>query len=78
MVLLAAVMMLHGVVVAQNVDGSIVVQHDAFGGMPAMTMAFRTRGITPPRAGARITATVDERTEPWTLTNFRVVGSAIE
>lgn len=75
---LAAAVMLHGVVVVQNVDGSIVVRHDAFGAMPAMAMPFRTRGITRPRAADRITASVDERTEPWTLTNLRVVGTATE
>ncbi|MEO6913372.1 MAG: sigma factor-like helix-turn-helix DNA-binding protein [Candidatus Baltobacteraceae bacterium] len=44
----------------------------------AMAMPFRTRGITRPRVADRITATVGERTDPWTLTNLRVVGTTIE
>ncbi len=51
-------------------NGTIVVRHAAFGGMPAMTMTFavrpksRVRELQP---GAIIDAAVDVRTEPWTL-----------
>jgi len=52
--------------------GQAIVRHDAFGSMPAMTMPFR---IVPReraaqlQAGAVIDATVDTKTEPWTLSN---------
>jgi protein SCO1/2 len=50
--------------------GTVIVRHDAFAGMPAMTMAFRV--IPQARArelqvGAIIDADVDTDTEPWTL-----------
>lgn len=62
---------LHGVVLSLNErDGTIIVRHDAFGGMPAMTMPFRVspksrvRELQP---GAIVEADVDATTEPWTL-----------
>ncbi len=64
---------LHGVVLAVTPKtGQAIVRHDAFGSMPAMTMPFR---IVPReraaqlQAGATIDATVDTKTEPWTLSN---------
>ncbi len=64
-------MHLHGVVLAVTPnDGQAIVRHDAFGGMPAMTMAFR---ITPRSVlgklhpGDILDATVDTTTDPWTL-----------
>ena len=62
---------LHGVVLGLTPDtGTVIVRHDPFSGMPAMTMAFRV--IPQSRArelqvGAVIDADVDVRTEPWTL-----------
>jgi protein SCO1/2 len=61
----------HGVVL--RVDeraGTVIVRHDAFAGMPAMTMPFR---VSPParvrelQPGAIVDAAVDTTTEPWTL-----------
>jgi protein SCO1 len=64
---------MHGVVLAVTPKtGEVVVRHDAFGSMPAMTMPFR---IVPRaraaqlQAGAAIDADVSTATEPWTLTN---------
>jgi protein SCO1/2 len=64
---------LHGVVLAVTPKtGEVVVRHDAFGSMPAMTMPFR---IVPReraaqlQAGATIDADVDTSTEPWTLSH---------
>jgi protein SCO1/2 len=64
---------LHGVVLAVTPQaGTIIVRHDAFAGMPAMTMAFRVipqaraRELQP---GAIIDAEVDVSTDPWTLRN---------
>jgi protein SCO1/2 len=64
---------LHGVVLGVTPQtGMVIVRHDAFAGMPAMTMAFRVIPQTRAselQAGAIIDAEVDVRTEPWTLRN---------
>jgi protein SCO1/2 len=64
---------LHGLVLAVTPKtGEVIVRHDPFGSMPAMTMPFR---IVPReraaqlQAGATIDAEVDTRTEPWTLSH---------
>jgi protein SCO1 len=64
---------LHGVVLAVTPKtGEVIVRHDPFGSMPAMTMPF---GIVPRdraaqlQPGALIDADVDVKTEPWTLSN---------
>lgn len=66
----------HGVVLAVTPgDAQAIVRHDAFAGMPSMSMPFK---IAPPsRAGELqpgniIDATVDTATDPWTLKNLRV------
>jgi protein SCO1/2 len=64
---------LHGVVLAVTPKtGEVIVRHDAFGTMPAMTMSFRI--VPRERAGqllpgATIDADVSTATEPWTLSN---------
>ena len=64
---------LHGVVLGLTPQtGEIIVRHDAFGGMPGMTMPFRV--IPQSRArelqiGAIVDGDVDTRTDPWTLRN---------
>jgi len=69
---------LHGVILAvQEKQGQVVVRHDPFHGMPAMTMPFkvvpasRLATLSP---GNAIDATVDTSTEPWTLKGIRVAG----
>jgi len=64
---------LHGVVLSLDERaGTVIVRHDAFAGMPAMTMRFRVaprarvRELQP---GAIVDADVDLGTEPWTLRN---------
>ncbi len=64
---------LHGVVLSVTpATGEAIVRHDAFAGMPSMTMPFR---ITPKsqaaelQAGSVIDATVDRSTDPWTLSH---------
>lgn len=62
---------IHGLVLAVTPKtGEVILRHDAFGGMPSMTMPFRIL----PRAraaellpGNEIDANVDTSTEPWTL-----------
>jgi protein SCO1/2 len=64
---------LHGVVLAVTPKtGEVIVRHDPFGSMPAMTMPFRI--VPRDRAaqlqpGALIDADVSTTTEPWTLSN---------
>ena len=69
---------LHGTVLAvQGPQRQVIVRHDGFDGMPAMTMPFRVpdnASLAKLRAGNGIEADVDVRTEPWTLRNVRVVG----
>ena len=69
----SAAVRLHGVVLAVTPKtGEVIVRHDAFGTMPAMTMPFRI--VPRERAaqllpGATIEADVSTKTEPWTLSN---------
>lgn len=73
-------MKLHGVILAvQQNQGEVVVRHDPFHGMPTMTMPFRvvpTSELAKLQAGNTIDASVDMKTEPWTLSNLRVAGEA--
>ena len=64
---------LHGVVLAVTPKtGQVIVRHDPYGSMPAMTMVFaivpraRAAQLQP---GATIDADVSRKTEPWTLSN---------
>ena len=70
---------LRGVVLeVDSSKGQAIVRHDAFGGMPSMTMPFRIpdrASLEKLRVGNGIEADVDEKTEPWTLRNVRVGGS---
>src|ERR1019366_1087310 len=52
-----------------------VVRHEAYGGMPAMSMLFKLspRDTARLHEGDRIEATVDERTDGESLSNVRVV-----
>jgi cytochrome oxidase Cu insertion factor (SCO1/SenC/PrrC family)/Cu/Ag efflux protein CusF len=70
---------LHGVILGitpQN--GEAVVRHDAFAGMPSMTMPFRIlprSRVGELQPGTTIDATVDRSTDPWTLRDVTVVDS---
>jgi protein SCO1 len=70
---------LHGVVLAVTPKtGQVIVRHDAFGSMPAMTMTFRI--VPRERAaqlqpGSQIDADVDTKTDPWTLTHVESIGT---
>src|SRR5271166_5816663 len=69
---------LRGTVLAvQPAQRQVIVRHDAFAGMPSMTMAFRVPDaatLAKLRAGNGIEADADPKTEPWTLRNVRIVG----
>jgi Cu/Ag efflux protein CusF len=58
---------LHGRVLQVNGPGTVLVRHDAYDGMPAMTMTFHVAGNQHLAAGDEITATVDRSKEPWEL-----------
>jgi protein SCO1/2 len=68
----AVALTLHGTVLQVGPGNSIVVHHDPFGGMPSMTMPFSVPAGTAVHPGDAITATVDESTDPWSLSNIRV------
>ena len=71
---------MHGVVLAVTPKtGEVIVRHDPFGSMPAMTMPFRI--LPRSRAaqlqpGAEIDAVVDTKTDPWTLSNVTSTSAA--
>ncbi|HTU83571.1 MAG TPA: SCO family protein [Candidatus Acidoferrales bacterium] len=70
MIAAAIPILLHGIVVASDPRRRLVtVSHGAFDGMPAMTMTFGVdpHGTVQPRAGDRIVAVVDEKTQPWSI-----------
>lgn len=69
----------HGVVLAvQPKTGEVIVRHDAFDGMPGMTMPFK---VSPPsrigelQAGSEINATLDTSHDPWTLSNIAITAT---
>jgi len=73
-----AAVALHGVVLdVLAAQGELIVRHEPFGGMPAMTMLFRVAPAATAaklHPGDRIDARVDESGDPWTLGDVRVVG----
>lgn len=61
----------------QAKQGEVIVRHDSFHGMPAMTMPFKVvpaSRLDSLAAGNTIDAVADTSTEPWTLKNVRVAG----
>jgi protein SCO1/2 len=76
---------MHGLVLEVDLQhAQAVIRHDAVGGMPSMTMAFRVapNDLRTLHAGEWIDAEVDEATEPWSLhdvhtgTSIDVTGAA--
>jgi len=69
----------HGVVLAvEPKTGQVIVRHDAFDSMPAMTMPFRVEpreSLGELQPGAEISASLDTTHDPWTLRNISVVAS---
>jgi len=64
------------VLATQPSRGQAIVRHDAFAGMPSMTMAFRVvpaGEARPLRAGDRITAEVNRLSDPWSLSRVSVI-----
>lgn len=60
-------------------EDEVVVRHEPFGDMPAMTMVFQAEPksiLVRLKAGDRITARVDTTVNPWRLDEIQVTGRA--
>jgi protein SCO1/2 len=68
---------LAGIVLMTLSPTSLVVHHEAFGGMPAMTMTFSVPAGTAVHPGDHFAADVDEKTEPWSLSALHVTSLAM-
>jgi cytochrome oxidase Cu insertion factor (SCO1/SenC/PrrC family) len=69
-------LLLSGIVLMTQSPTQVVVHHEAFAKMPAMTMTFGVPAGTALKPGEHITANVDTSTEPWSLSAIRIVGAA--
>jgi cytochrome oxidase Cu insertion factor (SCO1/SenC/PrrC family) len=67
---------LNGIVLMTPTATSAVVHHDAFGGMPSMTMTFSVPPGTAVHPGDHISADVDTSSDPWKLSSVRVTAGA--
>jgi protein SCO1/2 len=68
---------LTGIVLMTTGNSTVIIHHDAFAGMPAMTMTFTVPPGTVVRPGDRISAGVDTATEPWSLSSVVVSAAPI-
>ena len=75
-ILAAAIAHLTGIVLLMLPGDRVMVHHSAFGGMPSMSMEFAVPHGTALRAGEQISADVDAHSDPWTLSNVRVIAAA--
>jgi protein SCO1/2 len=66
-----------GIVLMAPGPASVVVHHEPFAGMPAMTMDFTVPAGTRLHPGDHIAADVDRSHEPWRLGNVRVIAAGI-
>ncbi len=74
--ILAAVLIVRGVVLQVEPGDRVFVHHEPFGGMPAMTMEFSLPQGTIVHPGDRISGAVDESHQPWSLSNVHVIPAA--
>jgi cytochrome oxidase Cu insertion factor (SCO1/SenC/PrrC family)/Cu/Ag efflux protein CusF len=65
---------LHGIVLMAAPNGTVVVHHEAFAGMPSMTMTFAVPAGTVLHPGDHISADVDLSSDPWRLSAIAVTG----
>jgi protein SCO1/2 len=68
---------LTGIVLMASAPASIVLHHEAFAGMPSMTMDFTVPPGTTLHPGDRISADVDRSHEPWRLSAVHVLVAGI-
>jgi cytochrome oxidase Cu insertion factor (SCO1/SenC/PrrC family) len=67
---------LTGIVLMAPSATTVMVHHEAFAGMPAMTMDFSIPAGTVVHPGDHIAADVDRSTEPWSLSEVHVTADA--
>jgi cytochrome oxidase Cu insertion factor (SCO1/SenC/PrrC family) len=67
---------LTGIVLMSTSPAAIVVHHEAFAGMPAMSMNFSVPPGTNVHPGDHIAALVDTASDPWKLSAIRVTSGA--
>src|SRR6202044_3336287 len=65
---------LTGIVLMAPSATTVMVHHEAFAGMPAMTMDFSIPAGTVVHPGDHIAADVDRSTEPWSLSEVHVTA----
>jgi cytochrome oxidase Cu insertion factor (SCO1/SenC/PrrC family) len=68
---------LTGIVLMQSAPATVLLHHDAFAGMPSMTMDFTVPAGTVLHPGDHITADVDRAHEPWTLSAIHVTVAGL-
>jgi cytochrome oxidase Cu insertion factor (SCO1/SenC/PrrC family) len=66
---------LTGIVLMAPSSTTIIVHHEPFAGMPAMTMTFAVPAGTVVHPGDHIAAEVDRSTDPWTLSAIAVTAA---
>jgi cytochrome oxidase Cu insertion factor (SCO1/SenC/PrrC family)/Cu/Ag efflux protein CusF len=67
---------LTGIVLMNPAGNMVLVHHEPFAGMPAMTMSFRVPPGTVLHPGEHIAAEVDRAGDPWSLSAIRVTAAA--
>jgi cytochrome oxidase Cu insertion factor (SCO1/SenC/PrrC family) len=67
---------LTGIVLMEPAGNTVLVHHEPFAGMPAMTMSFRIPPGTVLHPGEHIAAAVDRASDPWSLSAIRVTAAA--
>jgi cytochrome oxidase Cu insertion factor (SCO1/SenC/PrrC family)/Cu/Ag efflux protein CusF len=67
---------LTGIVLMNPAGNMVLVHHEPFAGMPAMTMSFRIPPGTVLHPGEHIAAEVDRTNDPWSLSAIRVTAAA--
>lgn len=68
--------MLSGIVLMMQSPTQVIVHHEAFANMPAMTMTFQVPAGTKLQPGEHIRANVDTKADPWSLSSIHVVAAA--
>jgi hypothetical protein len=68
---------LTGIVLMQSAPAIVLVHHEAFAGMPSMTMEFSVPAGTVLHPGDHITADVDRAHDPWTLSGIHVTTAGV-
>ena len=65
-----------GIVLMDQTGNTVIVHHEPFAGMPAMSMTFTVPPGTTLHHGEHIAGDVDRSSDPWKLTRVRVTAAA--